>query len=83
MANPRDYICYDRCTYVAFRLIWLAGKNIGTSRRARTLTTTVHGILSFVVDLPFRSILLCTCFTAMINFYVLACSDIVRDIKVQ
>jgi len=26
MANPRDDICYVHCTYVAFWLIWLAGK---------------------------------------------------------
>lgn len=79
MANSRDDICYDPCT--CGLLINMVGRqNTGTSRRERTLTTTVRGILSFVVDLPFKSILLYTCFTAMLNFcYVLVCSDTVYD----
>jgi len=81
MANSRDDVCYDRCTDVAFWLIWLAGKTQEPAGERVLLMTTVYGILSFVMDLPFKSILLCTCFTAMINFcYVLVCSDIVHDI---
>jgi hypothetical protein len=67
--------------YICGLLINMVGRqNTGTSRRKRILMTMVRGILKFVVDLPFTSPLLCTCFTAMINLCnVLACSDIVHD----
>jgi hypothetical protein len=76
--NTGDDICYYGRT-CGLWINMVGRQNMGTSRRNRPHMATVAGILRFVVDLPFKSMLLWACFTAITFYYILACSDIVRD----